>query len=105
MTDTPTGHTRAVAALERTATLIRQRAGTHGDAVAQHQSLAQLWSTYLGVQISAADAALMLLLLKTSRIAQNRAHIAAEHTEDVIGYAAIAEACRQVQTEEQEPTA
>lgn len=43
------------------------REDTHGDKVENHANIAALWSAYLGVPITAHDAALMMALLKIAR--------------------------------------
>ena len=43
------------------------RARLHGDARAVHDSIAALWSAYLGTPITARDVALMMVLLKVAR--------------------------------------
>ena len=40
----------------------------HGDRKACHTQIARLWSAFLGVQVTAVDAALMLALLKIARM-------------------------------------
>ena len=60
-------------ALNRTTRIVAQRDRQHGDAIDQHRRLAKLWSVYLGVPIRDTDAAVMLMLLKVSRIAESAA--------------------------------
>lgn len=43
------------------------RARTHGDKLENHDNIADLWTAYLGVEISALQAAMMLALLKVAR--------------------------------------
>ncbi len=64
------------------------RAASHGDAAATFATIAALWSAYLGVAVSAADAAQMLALVKMARARHGRK--LADHFIDQAGYAALA---------------
>lgn len=76
-----TGHQQPAAAtpapdlLRDAATIMTTRNTTHGDAVAQHACAAGMWSAWLSgrlgvpVELDAGDAALMMGLLKASRMA------------------------------------
>ena len=44
------------------------REKTHGDKTQNHRNIAALWSAYLGIPVSAHDAALMMVLLKIARV-------------------------------------
>tara|TARA_R100001443_G_scaffold114706_1_gene131077 strand:- start:10181 stop:10453 length:273 start_codon:yes stop_codon:yes gene_type:complete len=44
-----------------------ERARQHGDYVTQHKRVADLWSVYLDKNISAADVAFCMVLLKVAR--------------------------------------
>jgi|TARA_R100000963_G_C4623323_1_gene90227 hypothetical protein len=52
---------------EAAALVSGQRAQQHGDYVKQHKRVAELWSTYLGAQVTAADVAFCMVLLKVAR--------------------------------------
>jgi Domain of unknown function (DUF6378) len=65
-----------------------ERARQHGDALAAHANVAVLWSAYLGVPISARDAALMMVLLKVARTKTGAFNL--DDYVDAAGYAAIA---------------
>lgn len=62
------------------------RAATHGDAEDNFRQIGNLWSDYLGTEISAVDVALMLALLKIARASGNPTH--ADNWIDLAGYAA-----------------
>ena len=65
----------------------KDRAATHGDAEDNFLRTAELWNAYLGVDnISATDVAVMLALLKVTRIKQNPNHT--DNWIDIAGYAA-----------------
>lgn len=49
----------------------RERHVTYGDPTPNMEMLANLWSSYLGVRVSAEDASLMLVLLKVMREKQS----------------------------------
>ncbi|HYF56552.1 MAG TPA: DUF6378 domain-containing protein [Salinarimonas sp.] len=69
------------------------RSQTHGDYRDQHQKCAALWSAYLGQPITAEDVALMLALMKVSRMrmgSYNR-----DHYDDAAAYIGIAGALAQ----------
>lgn len=75
--------------LETAAKLVSgDRAAQHGDKVENHQNIAALWGAFLGVQITAEQAALMLALLKIARTKTG------DHNPDdfidIAGYAGIA---------------
>jgi hypothetical protein len=44
-----------------------ERSKKHGEYIAQHQRVADLWSAYLGVEVSAANVAFCMTLIKISR--------------------------------------
>ncbi|CUH42063.1 DUF6378 domain-containing protein [Ruegeria atlantica] len=72
--------------------IIRELEGQHGQAISQHRRLAKLWSAYLDTNITETDAAVMLALLKISRIAESVCP-PSDSFLDLIGYAAIATTC------------
>jgi hypothetical protein len=62
------------------------RQETYGDAKASHTRIADLWSAYLGVKLSASDVAACMVLMKVSRTKGQK------HTDnwiDICGYAAL----------------
>ncbi len=65
----------------------RDRAATHGDAEANFRAIGNLWSDYLGEEISAVDVALMMVLLKVARASTNPGN--PDSWIDIAGYAAI----------------
>ena len=62
------------------------RAATHGDAERNFASIGAIWSARLGVPITAAQVAIMLVDLKTCRAWGNPGH--ADSWVDIAGYAA-----------------
>jgi len=74
-------------ALQAAANIINgTRADTYGDAAQSMHRIAALWSAYLGVEITAKDAAACLSLLKISRI---KTGSKPDNWVDLIGYGAI----------------
>ena len=68
--------------------IIGERADQHGDFIENHENIAKLWSSYLGVPITAHDVALMMSLLKIART-KTGAHNPDDYI-DAINYIAIA---------------
>lgn len=97
-----TGRERVLGVLDRTASIVNERGATHGDPLKQHRRLAKLWSAYLDQTVEAHDAAVMLALLKISRIAESVAP-PQDSFDDTIGYAAIAAACSEALSAETTP--
>jgi len=64
------------------------RAATHGDARSMHQTIAEMWSAILNVEISATQAALMMAALKLARAAAHPEH--EDNWVDAAGYIALA---------------
>jgi hypothetical protein len=62
------------------------RAEAYGDATVSLGRIAGLWSAFLGVEISASDAAAMMVLLKMSR---TRGGSDPDNWIDAAGYAAL----------------
>lgn len=62
------------------------RQQTYGDAEASFGRIADMWSAYLGVSVSKADVAAMMVLLKVSR--SKKPH--KDNWVDICGYAALA---------------
>jgi hypothetical protein len=61
--------------LTRAASLITgDRAAEYGDAKESFRRIAGMWSAYLGWSVSPSDAAMMLALLKASRVSSNPGH-------------------------------
>ena len=80
---------RAVDLLAEAANLIgRDRAHQHGDALECHRTVARLWSGYLELEVTATDAALMLLLVKVARTRSGVLNM--DDFRDGAGYAALA---------------
>lgn len=80
----------AAAVAEDAAATVRDRA-SHGDAVSNHRHIAEMWSAYLGVEISARNVADMMIHVKQSRAQTGQ--VIRDHYVDVDGYGGIAYAC------------
>ena len=83
---------------EEIAETIGSRNGSHGDPIENHEHIADLWSAYLGVEVSATDVAACMILLKLCRFkigGQDR-----DHWRDSMGYAEIANMIQFAQTNE-----
>lgn len=63
------------------------RAATHGGAEDSFGTIAQMWSAYLGGDITEHDVCAMMMLLKVARIKGNPKHL--DSWLDAAGYAAI----------------
>lgn len=68
--------------------ITRDRAATHGRAENSFGRIAALWSADLGIPISGADVARLMVLFKMARAAGNPGHL--DNWIDAAGYAAIA---------------
>lgn len=79
--------------LRHAATLVGgQRAKDYGDKTENHQRIADLWNYWLfgdDGQIEAYDVAIMMILMKISRLMHTRGH--SDSHVDIAGYASIAE--------------
>lgn len=63
----------------------------YGPALTQHSRISALWSAYLGHEVTPVDVAMMMVLLKTSRIKVGGAGgSAGDSFVDMAGYAALA---------------
>lgn len=74
------------------------RPNAYGDAITNHEAIAALWSTYLNtkfgvaIDLSAADAAQLMVLFKIARtISGDPTHV--DHYVDQVGYSALAARC------------
>lgn len=67
-----------------------QRAQDYGDAKESFQSISELWSTYLGYTVCAADVAVMMALLKVVRMKYS-GYQDKDSFVDACGYIALAE--------------
>ena len=66
--------------------ITKARAATHGDMEENFSTIAAYWSIHLGVEVSAADCAIMCAQIKIARLKSNAAH--ADNWVDLVGYAA-----------------
>ena len=79
----------AVSVCQEAANLVGgDRARTHGDKTENHSNIALLWSAYLGVPITAAQAAIMMVLLKVART--KAGSLNRDDFVDMAGYAGVA---------------
>jgi hypothetical protein len=68
----------------------RERQGTYGDPTPNMELLADLWSAFLGIPLSAEDASLMLVLLKVMREKQSGYKVDyPDNVVDVVGWANV----------------
>jgi hypothetical protein len=96
MGDQTTNQHSARYVLERATTLVTgDRAVQHGDMRQTHQTIADLWNTYLGqrtvIDLMPHDVAIMMVLLKVARARSGRFN--PDDYIDMAGYAAIALEC------------
>ncbi|EFV12902.1 DUF6378 domain-containing protein [Segniliparus rugosus] len=76
-------------ALEEAESLVNgDRLEEWGDPRESFSRIAELWSAYLGVEVSSVDVAQLMILLKVSR---GRKKFSRDSIVDIIGYAALAE--------------
>ena len=66
--------------------ITRDRAATHGDMEENFSTIAAYWGIHLGIEITAADCAIMCAQIKIARLKSNAAH--ADNWVDLVGYAA-----------------
>jgi hypothetical protein len=64
------------------------RDATYGSAADNLNRIAEMWSAYLGHQLSAADVCWLMVLLKAGRKSSGKPHI--DNAIDAAGYAALA---------------
>lgn len=69
--------------------VLEGRVEKYGEPTDNWQTIAALWSTYLGIDVSASQAADMMVLVKLGRKASGKPDT--DHNRDVAGYALIAE--------------
>ena len=70
-----------------------ERDQVYGPPVVNHTRIAALWSAYLGYEVTASEAAIMLGLVKVSRLAASPDH--EDSYTDLAAYAAIGWECAQ----------
>ena len=68
--------------------IIGDRGNSHGDAKTNFQTIADLWSTYLDVKISASQVPRMMVLLKMARVKSGQFN--QDDYVDMCGYSALA---------------
>jgi hypothetical protein len=67
--------------------ITNDRAATHGGAEDSFGTIADMWSAYLGVNITQHDVCAMMVLLKVARVKGNAKHL--DSWIDIAGYSAI----------------
>ena len=65
-----------------------ERDGVYGDPLVNHKRIALLWQVVLGTEISPAEVAICMALVKIARLVQTPDH--EDSYIDLVGYAAIA---------------
>mgnify|MGYP003143647180 CR=1 FL=1 len=84
------------------ATIISDRGEHHGDYVENMDNIADLWSSFIGLRLTGSQAAVMLALVKVSRMhCGGKEGFDIDDYEDAVGYLAIAAAVAET---EKEPT-
>jgi len=68
--------------------VLHDRAATHGSPEDTFRTISMLWEAYLGVNVTEADVANLMVLLKVARAQQNPRHD--DNYVDIAGYAACA---------------
>lgn len=81
--------------LEQTADIVAARGVQYGDASDVFETIAQLWSAYLGQDVQPHEVGDLLALMKFGRAKHSRNP---DHRRDVIGYAALSESLEQQAT-------
>jgi hypothetical protein len=65
--------------------LLEDRGGVYGPPITNHRRIASLWSTYLEHDVTPAQAAMCMALVKVARLIQTPDH--ADSVDDLAGYA------------------
>lgn len=78
------------AMLQAAADTVRARGGTHGDWRENMENTAELWSAYLKQPIAAEQVAVMMVLVKVSRMTCGTLNL--DDYDDLLGYGALAAA-------------
>lgn len=91
------------AMLQAAADTVRARGGTHGDWRENMENTAELWSAYLKQPIAAEQVAIMMVLVKVSRMTCGTLNL--DDFEDLLGYGSIAAAIAQTLLQKDEPQA
>jgi hypothetical protein len=74
-----------------TTDILDERGKDYGDPVVNHARIAELWTAYLGHDVTAHQVAICFILAKISRLAQSPGHL--DSYVDIDGYARIAAMC------------
>ena len=67
------------------------RSAAYGRPLVNHERIARLWSAWLGVELTAAQAAGAMLLVKVARLMESPGH--RDSIADIIGYALVYSDC------------
>jgi hypothetical protein len=79
-------------------TTLHQRGSDYGHPIGNHKRIAELWSAYLGYPIQANEVAVLMCLVKISRMAED-ARVTDNYT-DALGYIAIAKTITEAMQDE-----
>jgi len=79
--------------LEEALHTIEERGKSYGNAKPLFRQIAQLWTVWLGVGVSASDVAHMMILMKQARDKMGNSH--RDNKVDIAGYAAVLEMLEQ----------
>jgi hypothetical protein len=77
---------------------LHQRGVNYGHPIGNHKRIAELWSAYLGYPIQANEVAVLMCLVKISRMAED-ARVTDNYT-DALGYIAIAKTITEAMQDE-----
>ena len=78
--------------------LVHTRGSVYGHPYTNHKRIAELWSAYLGYPIQANEVAVLMCLVKISRMAED-ARVTDNYT-DALGYIAIAKTITEAMQDE-----
>lgn len=73
---------------EEAHTVVTETRDSHGDAYENHRQIAELWSAFLDHEIAPHEAAIMMTLVKASRM--QAGELNKDHFRDIAGYADVA---------------
>lgn len=90
MNKSQTGETvqKALSELDEVKAILIEREQQHGSPDKNFKAIAQLWSAYLGTDVSEMDVALMMTLFKVGRLSTSGVN--RESLRDLIGYPVLA---------------
>lgn len=71
--------------------LLQERGGVYGPPEINHRRIAALWSVFLEHEVTPAQAAMCMALVKVARLIQTPDHD--DSIDDLVGYAEVYRAC------------